>query len=113
MIRAYGVDGEPLAVQRLTRLLQATGRVDVVGSATDPAAALAFLRDHRMDVLFPDVAMPNLSGFDLLHALGADVPGHLHHGIRPIRRRRFHGKGPRLSAVARDRVAALKLRLGI
>src|SRR5262249_34157971 len=34
--RAYLVDDEPLALKRLTRLLDATGRVRIVGSATDP-----------------------------------------------------------------------------
>ena len=44
LLRAYVVDDERLAVQRLTRLLEATGRVEIVGSTTDPEAALAFLR---------------------------------------------------------------------
>ena len=44
LIRAYVVDDEPLAVQRLTRLLDATGRVEIVGSATDPEAALEALQ---------------------------------------------------------------------
>lgn len=45
MIRAYLVDDERLAVERLTRLLQATGRVTIAGSHTDPEAALAALRE--------------------------------------------------------------------
>jgi two-component system, LytTR family, response regulator len=70
-IRAYVVDDEGLAVRRLTRLLDATGRVDVVGSATDPEAALAFLQRNGVDVLFLDVQMPGLSGFDLLERLSS------------------------------------------
>lgn len=77
MIRAYLVDDEPLAVQRLTRLLVATLRVDVAGSATDPEAALAFLRSsagRAIDVLFVDIQMPGLTGFELLERLDVDVP---------------------------------------
>jgi two-component system, LytTR family, response regulator len=70
-IRAYVVDDEGLAVKRLTRLLDATGRVEVVGSATDPEAALAFLQRNGVDVLFLDVQMPGLSGFDLLERLSS------------------------------------------
>jgi len=70
-IRAYVVDDEGLAVKRLTRLLEATGRVEVVGSATDPEAALAFLQRNGVDVLFLDVQMPGLSGFDLLERLSS------------------------------------------
>jgi two-component system, LytTR family, response regulator len=66
MISAYIVDDEVLAVKRLTRLLEATGRVDVGGSATDPEAALAFLHEHAVDVLFLDIQMPGMTGFELL-----------------------------------------------
>ena len=69
MMRAYVVDDERLAVQRLTRLLEATGRVQVVGSALDPEAAVEFLRGHDVDVVFLDVQMPGLTGFELLERL--------------------------------------------
>jgi two-component system LytT family response regulator len=68
-MRAYIVDDERLAVERLTRLLTATGRVVIAGSATDPEAALAVLRDLPVDVLFLDIQMPGLTGFELLARL--------------------------------------------
>ncbi len=71
MIRAYVVDDERLAVQRLTRLLQETRRVEIVGTATDPQQALTFLRDRTVDVLFLDIQMPGLTGFELLEQLDA------------------------------------------
>jgi two-component system LytT family response regulator len=72
-VRAYIVDDERLAVERLTRLLSATGRVTIVGSETDPEAALAFLRATPVDVLFLDIQMPGLTGFELLEQLDRDV----------------------------------------
>ena len=69
MIRAYVVDDERLAVQRLTRLLEATGRVQIVGSTTDPETAVTFLRGHDVDVVFLDIQMPGLTGFELLERL--------------------------------------------
>jgi two-component system LytT family response regulator len=74
MLRAYIVDDERLAVERLTRLLEATGRVQVAGSTTDPEAALAELGSRDVDVLFLDIQMPGLTGFDLLERLDRDVP---------------------------------------
>jgi two-component system, LytTR family, response regulator len=74
LIRAFIVDDERLAVDRLCRLLSATRRVVVVGTATDPETALMQLRERPVDVLFLDIQMPEMSGFDLLARLDTDVP---------------------------------------
>jgi len=70
--RAFVLDDEPLAVKRLTRLLEDTGRVEVAGSDTDPERALASLNAHPVDVLFLDIQMPGMTGFDLLERLGRE-----------------------------------------
>jgi two-component system LytT family response regulator len=72
--RAYLVDDERLAVERLTRLLDQTGRVTIVGSAIDPETALVELERAQLDVLFLDIQMPGLTGFELLERLGRDLP---------------------------------------
>ena len=73
-LRAYVLDDEPLAVGRLVRLLEETGRVDVAGSSTDPGDALAFLNAHPVDVLFLDIQMPEMTGFELVERLDRDIP---------------------------------------
>jgi DNA-binding LytR/AlgR family response regulator len=72
-MRAYIVDDERLAVERLKRMLEATGRVTIAGATTDPDAALEFLRGHAVDVVFLDIQMPGLTGFQLLERLESDV----------------------------------------
>ncbi len=42
-LRAYLVDDEPLALERLRRMLERTGRVEVTGSTTEPEEAVAVL----------------------------------------------------------------------
>lgn len=74
MIRAFLLDDEALAVRRLERLLTDTARVEIVGSATDPVSALDAIRASRPDVLFLDIEMPELSGFELLGQLGEPQP---------------------------------------
>lgn len=69
MFRTYIVDDEALAVRRLMRLLTATGRFEIAGSTTDPEAAAEFLSRERVDVLFLDIQMPGMNGFELLAAL--------------------------------------------
>jgi two-component system, LytTR family, response regulator len=70
-LRAYLVDDEILAIRRLTRLLDARGGVEVVGSTTDPNAALEFLTTQTVDLLFLDILMPGMNGFELLEKLPA------------------------------------------
>lgn len=70
-LRAYLVDDEPLALKRLSRLLEASGRIRIVGSATDPEAAVAFLSANNVDVLFLDIQMPGANGFELLDRLSS------------------------------------------
>jgi two-component system LytT family response regulator len=69
MMRAFIVDDEPLAVKRLSRLLEDTGRVQIAGTATDPEDAVAALNRQPVDVLFLDIQMPGLTGFELLEQL--------------------------------------------
>jgi two-component system LytT family response regulator len=69
MIRVYLVDDERPALERLRRMLNATGRVQVVGSCSDPVDAVEELRRTSPDLLFLDIHMPGLSGFDLLAEL--------------------------------------------
>jgi two-component system LytT family response regulator len=71
-ISAYLVDDESLAIERLTRLLASFDSIRIAGSATDPVQALAYLNNGSadpVDVLFLDIQMPGITGFDLLARL--------------------------------------------
>jgi two-component system LytT family response regulator len=73
-MKAYLIDDEPLAVSRLRRMLEETGRVDIQGSDSDAGRALETLRQSRPDVVFLDIEMPGLTGFELLEKLGEPQP---------------------------------------
>lgn len=68
-LRAFLVDDEPLALDRLAKLLAATGRVEVVGRASEPEDAIARMSESPPDVCFLDIEMPRLTGFDVLARL--------------------------------------------
>jgi|SRR6185312_15706775 len=68
-LRAFLVDDEPPAIQRLQRLLHRTDRVTVIGSAIGPEQALVAIPRDPPDVCFLDIHMPRLTGFDLLARL--------------------------------------------
>jgi two-component system LytT family response regulator len=57
-MRAFLLDDEILAVKRLTRLLEETGRVEIAGSSTDPLEATEQLSHLTIDVLF----LPSIAG---------------------------------------------------
>ncbi|HYL78618.1 MAG TPA: LytTR family DNA-binding domain-containing protein [Bryobacteraceae bacterium] len=65
-IRAFLVDDEALALKRLSRMLAATGRTEVVGTCTDPVEAVDAILAAKPDVLFLDIEMPGMNGFEML-----------------------------------------------
>ncbi|HLH07101.1 MAG TPA: LytTR family DNA-binding domain-containing protein [Terriglobales bacterium] len=67
--RAYLLDDEPLALERLRRLLARFDDVEVLGSATEPEEAISALAADSVDLLFLDIQMPRLNGFEVLSRL--------------------------------------------
>lgn len=68
-LRVYLVDDELLALKRLRKLLASIASIEVVGSTTVPETAAKFLESENIDVLFLDIQMPGMNGFELLAKL--------------------------------------------
>lgn len=74
MRRVFLVDDEPLALRRLARMLESTGRVEIVGQSSDPEAAIDAIRAAAdLDLVFLDISMPDLDGFEVCARLPATV----------------------------------------
>jgi len=71
-IRVLIVDDEKLARKRLTRFLRAQTDVEIVGICANGPDAIAAIERTTPDVVFLDVQMPNLDGFELLSQLPAE-----------------------------------------
>jgi two-component system LytT family response regulator len=71
-IRAAIVDDEPLAREGVKLLLESDPDVEIIGEAGSGTAALELLRKEEPDLLFLDVEMPEMNGFELLGALDRD-----------------------------------------
>jgi two-component system, LytTR family, response regulator len=71
-IRVLVADDEPLARERLTSLLAAETDVEMVGQARDGEEAVAAIHDRSPDLVFLDVQMPQMSGFEVIDAVGGE-----------------------------------------
>jgi two-component system LytT family response regulator len=71
-IKVLVADDEPLARERLSGLLSQEPDIEVVGQARDGEEAVTAIHDDSPDLVFLDVQMPQMSGFDVIEAVGSD-----------------------------------------
>jgi DNA-binding LytR/AlgR family response regulator len=67
--KAIIVDDEPLARSFLERYCEKNGNLEVAGSFPSAIIALEFLKLNEIDILFLDVEMPDITGFQMLDQL--------------------------------------------
>jgi two-component system LytT family response regulator len=72
-IAAVIVDDEPLARRRIRTLLARERDVEVVDECADGTSAVEAIRRRRPDLVFLDVQMPEMNGFEVLRALGNEL----------------------------------------
>jgi two-component system LytT family response regulator len=67
--RAVLVDDEDLAIKRLQRLLSDEPTVEIVGTAVNGRKAVELVEELKPDLLFLDIQMPGMTGFDVIRKL--------------------------------------------
>ncbi len=72
MIRVLVVDDEPIARRRMRRMLKAEQEVDVVAECANGREAIEAIRQHRPDLVFLDIQMPDVDGFGVVRELGPE-----------------------------------------
>jgi two-component system, LytTR family, response regulator len=73
MMRALIVDDEVHAREELQALLEETGEFHIVGNCANAFEALKAIKRDRPEVLFLDIQMPILSGFELVSMIDEEV----------------------------------------
>jgi two-component system LytT family response regulator len=77
MIRALIVDDELYAREEMAALLAETGAIDVIGTCGNGIDALKLINKLRPEVLFLDIQMPVVDGFELLSMVNQERMPHV------------------------------------
>jgi len=72
-IRALIVDDEDLARLVLRELVKSHPEIEVAAECANGFEAVKAVAEHKPDLIFLDVQMPKLSGFDVLELIGTDI----------------------------------------
>jgi two-component system, LytTR family, response regulator len=79
VIQAILADDEVLARQKLRQLLRAESDIEIVGECATARETVELTRAAKPDLLFLDIRMPGMDGFDIIGALareqGVTMPG--------------------------------------
>jgi two-component system LytT family response regulator len=72
-LRTLIVDDEELARQVLRELLCEHGEIEIVAECKNGLETVKAVAEHKPDLLFLDVQMPKLTGFDVLELIGSEI----------------------------------------
>lgn len=70
-IRSIVIDDEPRAHCVLENYLARMADIDLCGKFLNARAALTYLQEHRVDLIFLDITMPEVDGFRFLQSLAS------------------------------------------
>src|SRR6266487_3488685 len=69
MLKTVAIDDEPVALEVIKKLSSKISFIELLAVFTDAFKAVGFLRKKKIDLIFLDVKMPDISGIDLLKSL--------------------------------------------
>jgi two-component system LytT family response regulator len=72
--KALIVDDEELARHIIREFLQAHPEIEIAAECANGMEAVKAVAEHKPNLIFLDVQMPKLTGFDVLELIGTDVP---------------------------------------
>ncbi len=107
-IRALLVDDEDLARQVLRELLKSHPEVEIAGECANGFEAVKAVAEQRPNLIFLNVQMPKLTGFDVLELIGTEIPvvfvtAYDQHAMRAFE---VHAVDYLLKPVSRERLEA-------
>lgn len=69
MLKAIAIDDEPIALEVIKTLAEHVVFIQMDGFFTNSFKAMEYLQKNKVDLIFLDIKMPNISGIDFLKAI--------------------------------------------
>lgn len=69
MLKTIAIDDEPIALEVVKSLSAKVPFIDLVGCFTNAFEALAFVKNEKIDLIFLDIKMPDITGIDWLKSV--------------------------------------------
>lgn len=69
MLKAIAIDDEPIALEIIKTLAARIGFLEIAGVYTDAFEAVKRLQQDRIDLLFLDIKMPDISGIEFIRSI--------------------------------------------
>lgn len=74
MIKTILVDDEEHALNRLSYMLREEENIDVIASCNNGIEAIEEIKKHEPDLVFLDIEMPEVNGFDVISNIDVEQP---------------------------------------
>ncbi len=69
MLKAIAIDDEPIALEVIRSLAEKINFIEIAAYFTNALEAVGFLQANKIDLLFIDIKMPDISGIDFVSSL--------------------------------------------
>jgi DNA-binding LytR/AlgR family response regulator len=73
MLKAIAIDDEPLALRVIVSHTEKIPFVDLVFTTTRAVDAIEYIQTHQPDIIFLDMQMPDITGFEFIRLLKGNV----------------------------------------
>ncbi len=82
MLEAIAIDDEPIALEVIKSLSAKINFIEVVAFFTNAFEAMDYLQKEKIDLIFLDIKMPDISGIDFLKSLSRSTDGNIHDSLQ-------------------------------
>lgn len=69
ILRSIAIDDEILALNKIKRFIAKTNFIELIHTFDNATEAIEFIKNNEIDLLFLDIEMPKISGFQMLEKL--------------------------------------------